>query len=480
MSKKLIDSLNEYVNSDIYPMHMPGHKRNWPVEFIEKFGQLYKIDITETYGMDNLSSPEGIIKAAISDIESIYKSCFSHVLVGGSTLGIHIAVNMIMNDNIYDEDKLGIKCNENNSVIVADNCHYMVYNSLKLLGINPIKLKVKKNGYGIDGGIDLKELSYNLDKYKPRALIITSPNYSGVVCDVKNISELSKKHNTILIVDEAHGAHLRFLSEELKDKNYPVSALYLGADIVIQSLHKTLPAFNQLALIHLANCNIRKEYALGVINMLQTSSPSYIFISNAQMCAEYCIKPEAKNKYKKLISFIEDIKRLELKNLHIYNPTYKNLIDMNAKSFDITKILICIKENIDKKFTGNHLKALFLREHDIELEAACERYCIALTSVCDTENGFVRLKNAIIDIDNKLNNIDSVLCDKIIDDLQLVNNEKKLELLKSRINKAFVGSVYVYPPAIPILSSGDILSEDKYKKLEEYSNNGFNLLIQDI
>ena len=228
----LLERLTEYAGSDAYPFHMPGHKRR------------------EIDGFDNLHHAEGILKDAMDEAAAIYGTDRSWYLVNGSTCGILSAV--------FATTENGGK------ILTARNCHKAVYHAICLNRLEAEYLYPEEiTEFGINGGIRAEDVRKALEKdamhcagnsgdvrgkiTKIQAVLITSPTYEGVVSDIRAIADAAHEYGIPLIVDEAHGAHLEYADQ---CHSFPKSALEYGADIVIQSLHKTLPCFTQTAILH--------------------------------------------------------------------------------------------------------------------------------------------------------------------------------------------------------------------------------------
>ena len=251
MNKDLSESLTEYSSLDYYPFHMPGHKRNMKEYFMS---EAYFADITEIEGFDNLSHPEGLLLAEEERLAELYHSKETHMLVNGSTTGIQAAI-------------LGsVKRNE--KILMARNSHKSAYNAVSLGGIHASYLYPKtEERYGISGGICPEEVADMLEADREiKAVFLTSPTYEGVVSDVETIAKICHSHNIPLLVDEAHGAHFGFHRENCNEY-HTENSVRLGADVVIHSIHKTLPAFTQTALIHLNGDFAQAEHIKRYISM---------------------------------------------------------------------------------------------------------------------------------------------------------------------------------------------------------------------
>ena len=226
----LIRQLELYRDSGYYPFHMPGHKRQAVTEYLSN---PYLEDITEITDFDNLHHAEGILKEAQEYAGKIFRTYKSYFLIHGSTAGILAAVSACTQ--------------QGGRILMARNCHKAAYHAVYLRDLKPVYLYPSWNEtLGLNGGIDPKDVEDELRIHKDiQAVLVTSPTYDGVVSDIKKIAGSVHKYGIPLIVDEAHGAHFGF------HPYFPENALKKGADVVIHSLHKTLPSLTQTALLHI-------------------------------------------------------------------------------------------------------------------------------------------------------------------------------------------------------------------------------------
>ena len=238
MNAPLYNEIIKYKNR-MTSFHMPGHK----------FGQilnmkdipLLDLDVTEVPGLDNLYEADGIIFDAQKQMAKKYGAKDTIFVTNGSTAGITASILTV--------------CSPGDSLIVARNCHHSVWNALILGGIRPIYINpAYHKEHNILGGICPLELDETLQKHpEAKGLILVSPTYEGLVSDIKAIAKVVDDHKKLLIVDEAHGAHFVW------HDSFPESALIQGADLVIQSMHKTLPALTQSALLHIGSHKLDKH-----------------------------------------------------------------------------------------------------------------------------------------------------------------------------------------------------------------------------
>lgn len=443
----IYESLLENAESGIYPMHMPGHKRN------EKFLKMvnpYTIDITEVDGFDDLHAPEEIILEAMEKGKNLYKSHQCFLLVNGSTCGILSAICACVP--------------KGGRLIAARNCHKSVYNAIALTECESVFMMPEtdnQNGicYGITAAQVEKALSENPDS---SAVIITSPTYEGVVSDIEKISEVTRKYGVPLIVDEAHGAHFGF------SPLFPESAVSKGADIVIQSLHKTLPSFTQSAVLHICTEFGGKFPVQRYLSIFQSSSPSYILMAGIDRCFDILQNDGAKlfelyeNRMKKFYSSMEKLKVIKI------------LPEEYPKGFirDMGKIVIDLSSS---SLTGGEFSQLLLKKYKIQLEMASSCYAIAMTSICDTDEGFERLKEALIEIDSLLSKSENTrhfsplpekteTVIKISEALSASSRDIPISEADGKISGEFI---YAYPPGIPIIAPGERFTHKVLRSIDE-------------
>ena len=309
----IFDKLKNYSDSDYYAFHMPGHKRN--LDLMDGTSP-YRIDITEIDGFDDLHHAEGILRDAQERAARVYQADETHFLVNGSTVGIISAI-------------LGTT-EKGDSILVARNCHKSVYHAIYLNELDPVYLYPKfDTEQGLSTEIDAADVQKALEEHpKIRAVMIVSPTYDGVVSDIEKIAEIVHAKGCPLIVDEAHGAHFRF------SDYFPVSATDLGADVVIHSLHKTLPSLTQTALIHFNGNRIDRERLRYYLTVYQSSSPSYILMASI----DECVRGMDECREEIMDTYVECLQqaRERLKQL-------KNIKLIEAEHYDRSKIVLSVK-----------------------------------------------------------------------------------------------------------------------------------------
>jgi len=459
--------LQQYNRQDIYPMHMPGHKRN---TVMMSLTNPYGLDYTEVEGLDDLHEARanpgqgGTLEESMARASRLYGSQRSFYTVGGSTAGLLAAI-------------LSHTC-RGDQVLVARNCHKSVYNALVLGGLSPIYLFPEvEESFGIQGSISPGAVERALKAYPDiRLVVVTSPTYEGVLSDIGTIAEIAHRCQIPLLVDEAHGAHLGL------SPLFPKNALQQGADLVVQSLHKTLPAFTQTAIVHVGGSYADAGALVRTLSMLETSSPSYLLMLSADRCIS--ILEEQGNKlfeayHQRLVNFYKKIETL--KALRLFKKSTGNL-PQELFDHDPGKLVISCRET---GLTCSALMDVLLKEYKIQLEMASVDYAIAMTSICDTEEGFDRLAFALLEIDGRLEATETpILCfspaEKSVQPVCLPADALSLPgEWKSFTESAFCISqefLYAYPPGIPILAPGEQITEKVLRQAAELEQSGIRLI----
>ena len=446
--KYLYEKLVEYGKSDIYPFHMPGHKRaNIP------FVNPYAIDITEIEGFDNLHHATGILKEAESRAAALFKAKRTFYLINGSTCGLLAAISA----TTKNDDR----------ILMARNCHKAVYHAAYVRGLKTEYLYPVLTRAGIQGMIDPDDVKKSLEQHSDiKAVVITSPTYDGVVSDVEKIAEIVHEHGIPLIVDEAHGAHFGFSSF------FPESAIGKGADVVVQSMHKTLPAFTQTALLHLQSDRIKEAEIKKFLDIYETSSPSYIFMAGMDNCVRILEenRKEVFANYETLLR--EFYKQTEqLKQIKILRK--EDFSEKEAFDFDASKLIISVK---DKDMTGQELYEILLQRYHLQMEMVSGFYVTAMTSVMDQKEGFMRLIHALSEIDSVLHNcidknshfVENVYRKnkKVLEIHEALDEKHESIVLEQAVGKISGEYVYLYPPGIPILVPGEEITAEMVENIK--------------
>lgn len=349
---------------------------------------------------------------------------------------------------------IGAAVNSGDKVIVARNCHKSVYNAIDIFSLRPVYLFPEVDEYGIC--IDIKkEQVENALKQNPdtKLIIITSPTYEGIISDIREIVNIAHQYGITVFVDEAHGTHLSF-DESLRR----FEALNSGADIVVQSLHKTLPALTQCAIMHIQGEFVVESKVQQMLDIFQTSSPSYILISSIEECLNI-IQTRRKELFERYDKNLDNFyKKVDnLKKLKILK--YDNIISDKGK-------IVIITEGTD--ISGKELSDILRFKYYIEVEMANVNYIIAMTSICDKDENYDRLADALLEIDKKVNYGKKI--DKKIESLEEYIEDSDFVDYKDAIGKISGEYIWIYPPGIPIITPNEVITKEITEKLLQILN----------
>ncbi len=462
MNAPLYNQLIKY-SKEITSFHMPGHKSSNILNI--KDIPFLDLDVTEVPGLDNLYEAEGIILQAEEEMAKRYGSKETIFITNGSTAGIIASILSV--------------CSPGDTLVIARNCHHSVWNALILGGIKPIYINPSHDEkHNMLGGICPDELEQILkDNPKSKGVIIVSPTYEGLVSDIESIAKVVHQYNKLLIVDEAHGAHFVW------HDTFPKSAVSYGADLVIQSMHKTLPTLTQSALVHLGGHRIQKETLIRRLQMTQTSSPSYVMMGIMDYARALMeTQPELWTKYShyllKTRSTLENMENLVL--LSKDSCKKANLYDLDESKLTI------FTYNAD--ITGVELGKLLRREYNIQVEVEADDYIIAMSTIADGPEDLELLANALLEIDAKLKKHNYKI--KFNNKLNIDNEENRLPravyfgekeevLIEDSIGRVSGINIMLYPPGIPLICIGEVFSKQTISNIKRLSTQVLGVTIID-
>lgn len=344
-------------------LYMPGHKGRG------RFAEWKQLDLTEISGADNLHHPRGVIREVEEKIAQLYGSDHCALLVGGSTAGLQAAL-------------LGNTC-EGDKMLVASNCHRSVFSALALGGIEPILVHPDIDPVlGVGAAIDPRCVEAMCKAHPEiKALVMVSPTYFGNISQIGVLADILHRHNKLLIVDEAHGAHLHFCP------GLPDSAVDAGADCVIQSTHKILGSLTQTGLIHCCGTRLDWQRTRRFLAMLQSSSPS-----NPLMVSIEAAVDEADEQGEAVFSRITEAwqaqkaKEKATDFIRLYN----------TEAFDYSKWLLMIGDD-----RGLEIAERLREDYHIECELAEKNFILAMTGIGTTASDLSALSKAIDDINRR-------------------------------------------------------------------------------
>jgi len=441
MNTPVLRMLETYRKKNPLPFHMPGHilGRGLVIE-LKTAGQW---DITEIPGSDCLHNPDGAIKEAQELAAKCFGADYSIFLVNGSTAGIHIMVNSVA--------KQGEK------LIIGRDCHRSVLNALALSKVDPVFVLPEIDQENrIPLCINARDLEKALrDNPDVQGILITRPNYYGIAASVRVIAETARRYNVPLLVDEAHGAHFVFHSA------FPEPAVKAGAELCVQSLHKTLPALTQTAILHGKDNLIPRKKVEMFSSMLQTTSPSYLFMASIDFARDY-MEREGRELYQRLWQIIDAFDR-ELERI----PGIKR-VGTEYKGFetDFSRIVLSFK---DTSLTGYQAEEILRTEYGIVAEMADRYNLVLIATPFHTEEDFKKLLYALERISEKYGSakdrrkqlplIDS-LPEKVISLHEAISSETGEIPINKAVGEICGATVVPYPPGIPLLNPGERITAE--------------------
>ncbi len=452
--KRLYDRLEEYSQQDYYGFHMPGHKRN---ETFMGISLSYGIDITEIEGFDDLHHAGGILKEAQERAAHVFDAKETHFLINGSTVGILSAI---------------LGCTEKgDKILIARHCHKSVYHAIYLNELVPRYLYPQFDpDFHMNGEILQRDVERALEAEPDiQAVVIVSPSFDGVVSDVRGIANTVHSYGIPLIVDEAHGAHLGF------HEYFPERANRLGADVVINSLHKTLPSLTQTALLHRNGGFADGERIRKYLDMLQSSSPSYLFMASLDACVDLLEKRSTE---------VFEPYVVRLGNLREELGKLRHLHLVRTDHYDPSKIVISTAKT---ELTSKELYETLLRDYHLQMEMAAGTYVVAMTAIADTEEGFRRLTKALAEIDGRLRDVEKEAPpgggelprqEQAVTPYEAGRCEKeKIEEIRWQESEGRVALeyAYLYPPGSPVIVPGERISLEAVGLLRFYEEQGFRI-----
>ena len=407
MKDSLEKKLLKYAESDAYAFHMPGHKRVMdPLG-----GQAMKLDITEIDGFDNLHDAEGVLRDEMEAAAEMYGAQETLFSVNGSTCALLAAISAAVP--------------RGGTILIERACHMAVYHAAYLR-----ELRVLYVEDVCSGGVE--------DNIRCDAIVITSPTYEGVVKDVRAWAAFAHAHNASLIVDEAHGAHLGF------HPYFPESAVRCGADVVVQSTHKTLPAMTQTALLHNVSGRVSSRRLHFFMDIYETSSPSYVLMASITSALRM-VREQGAELFEAYVQRLQRVRR-ELCSLRHFRlaggenavigpedgmlpypvgtrmdpgklvlvpvrQSYVSKREVEDSRIDLEKysprddadeLLGRAAECAEDSYGAEWLYGVLRDEYHLQMEMRTGEYCLAMTSFADTDEGFGRLVTAMREIDERV------------------------------------------------------------------------------
>lgn len=458
---KLYEKLNEYGNSDYYPYHMPGHKRQLAGAMP---GELIKSDITEIDGFDNLHQADGILQELQEKASALYGAEETFYLINGSTCGILSAISAVLPVGGH--------------ILMARNSHKSAYHACYLRNLTISYLYPScLEEYDICEAICAKQVEKALEENPDvGAVFLVSPTYEGRIANIGEIARVVHKKEIPLIVDEAHGAHLGLA------ENFPANSCQLGADIVIHSVHKTLPAMTQTALLHVNGNLINRNQLRRFLHIYQSSSPSYILMASIDNSLEI-----VERQGKELFAAFRENYSFLLEKLKACK--HLRFLPLEEDKQDIGKLVIGSKGT---SLSGQEIYDMLLKKYHFQLEMAAGSYCLAMFTISDERKAYEQLAKALLEIDAAIEMSGGDAADIRKQKNNFTNKAESAQSsaiplsqawdmdweeipLCDAIGRAVGEFINLYPPGVPLLVPGEVLQREHYEQLTAYRKQGLTI-----
>ena len=449
----LMEALMAFKKEKPISFHVPGHKngRIFQEQGRDIFDHILKVDATEVEGLDDLHAPEGAIREAEQLLSDVYGTQKSYFLVNGTTCG---NLAMILGN-----------CKEGDIVLVQRNCHKSILNGLRLAKVKPIFLRNELNEeWGVAEGLSVRTVKKALSRYNGvKAIILTYPTYYGTANEIEEIIAIAHEHEVTVLVDEAHGAHF------IAGTPFPKSSLTYGADYVVHSAHKTLPAMTMGSYLHVHRRVSDYHQVEMYLHMLQSSSPSYPIMASLDLARvflgtitkqdlNYC--SVMADKFKTKLSEIEGIKVLQ----------------HDRAETDLLKLVL----QTDGSFTGFQLQKM-LNQHHLYSELADPKNVLFILPLLK-DNADYPFDEAVQIIKSSVSQLrgngqleEPLRIENEIEDItelkisfkEMEIRNKKIVPLKNAANCIAAETIIPYPPGIPYIMDGEMITEGKLAYLQQ-------------
>lgn len=443
----LFDAMVALAESRKVSFHTPGHKsgKGISTRFRKFVGpKIFSIDLTTLDEVDSLHKPRGVIKEAQELAAKAYGADRSYFLVNGTTGGNHAVILAA--------------CNPGDKILVARNAHKSVLAGMILSGAQPIFFRPVVDGrLKVTFNVTFSETQKAIDAHpEAKVLFLTSPNYYGLCAELERIIPYAHERGLIVLVDEAHGPHLKFHQE------LPSSAVSLGADLCVQSTHKIIGGMTQASMLHARGQRIDLSMLTNVLRFVQTTSPSYILMASLDL-ARMQMATEGEKLLEKAIRMAQEARAKinKIQGLFCFGQD-------QVGQFDITKLTIEVTE---LGLSGYQVSQLLNTQYNIQVEMADAFHILVIVSIGDRREDLMRLVEALkeiaadhygkvpvaelpdlsmIDFDNE---VAATPREAFFADHHYVALENSLRAVSSEI-------VTVYPPGVPVLVPGERITSE--------------------
>ena len=442
----LYRALQEFRRQRVVPFDVPGHKRGrGNKELVEFLGhQCVEIDVNSMKALDNLCHPVSVIKEAEELAADAFGAKHAFMMVGGTTSAVQ---SMVLT-----------ACKRGEKIIMPRNVHKSAINALILCGAVPVYIDPKVDTkLGIPLGMETSDVRKAIEENPDaKAIMINNPSYYGICSDLKSLVELAHKNNMLALVDEAHGTHLYF------GEGLPLNAMAAGADMAAVSMHKSGGSLTQSSMLLLGE-GINEGYVSNIVNLTQTTSASYLLLGSLDISRRN-LALKGKQSFGKVCE-MADYAREEINDIEGFYAFGAELINKSSVfDFDVTKLVINTR---GIGLTGIEVYDLLREEYDIQMEFGDLSNVLAYISIGDRLQEIERLAGALNDIARLYSKPQgNFFCAEYMTPIVKATPQEAFYAQKEKlpidqtIGRICAESVMCYPPGIPILAPGEMITKE--------------------
>ena len=442
----IYEALEVFKKKRVVPFDVPGHKRGrGNPELVQLLGEkCVELDVNSMKPLDNLCHPISVIREAEELTADAFGAKNAFLMVGGTTSAVQA---MILST-----------CKAGDKIILPRNVHKSALNALVLCGAIPVYVNPQMNAkLGISLGMEIDQVQQAMDEHPDaKAVLVNNPTYYGICSDLRSIVKAAHAKGMKVLTDEAHGTHLYF------GRNLPISGMAAGADMSAISMHKSGGSLTQSSIL-LTGENVNADYVRQIINLTQTTSASYLLLSSLDISRRN-LALRGEESFAK-VAQMSEYARQEINSIGGYYAYGRDLVNgTSIYDYDVTKLSIY---TLDIGLAGIEVYDLLRDEYDIQIEFGDICNILAYISIGDRIQDIERLVGALEDI-KRLYSKDKtgLLSGEYINPQVVVSpqkafySEKKSVEIKQSVGYISGEFVMCYPPGIPILAPGEMITDE--------------------
>ena len=463
--RSLLERLQDHHDQGYLSLHMPGHKENSDLApYLRRLGA--DLDITELPEFDDLHDPEGILAQSMDRAAALWGSRRSYLQVNGSTGGLLAAIRAATR--------------RGDQILVARNCHKAIYHAIELCGLDPVfLLPPTEETFGLSGSISPEMVAQALEEHPNIKLVVyPSPTYDGVISDTAGICAAAHAKGVPVLVDEAHGAHLGL------SPVFPPCAMGQGADLAVSTLQKMLPSLTQTAVLHASGQRVPLPEVARQTGIFQSSSPSYLLMASM----DGCLRLLEQDREALCAAWMGRLKTFDQKVQglrHLRLPGHGAEAGAEYPSIfalDPAKIVISTRNSA---LTGVELKERLRADYKIELEMALDHYAVAMTGLGTGDDMPGRLAQALLELDEKYGPAqEPAPAIQPVPELpprkcsieQAAMAPGGIDFLYDSMGKVCGEYIWAYPPGIPLITPGEVITTPLVESIETLYRAGVKLI----